>query len=299
MKAKRKQTILRHINPATQKGIEIGPLDRPILSKAEAQVYFVDYTSLERLQEIHRTSPGISPENICKPDFIAGADPLSLTLKNLGKIDYVIASHVIEHVPDMVRWFKDLAALLKDQGIVSLVVPDKRFTFDLLRPVSSAGDVLEAYWAQAQRPALGQVWDTTAMAVNISAVEAWQGAHSGPYRYSLKDAQDSVEHVKADPSHYFDCHCWVLTPKTLIEIWKCLSELDLFDFEILDFQSTKANELEFFVSLRKVDSNQSRSEQLKAQLTSFSRWKFQDNFRRLNPLINLFRRAFRKFLCKC
>ncbi|MEX3900116.1 methyltransferase domain-containing protein [Paraburkholderia sp. BR10954] len=50
------------------------------------------------------------------------------------KFDYVIASHVIEHVLDLVGWVHSLLAALKHAGRIVLAVPDRRYTFDYVRP---------------------------------------------------------------------------------------------------------------------------------------------------------------------
>lgn len=68
--------------------------------------------------------------------------------------DLIIASHVIEHSPDLVRFLQDCSRLLKPSGVPSLAVPDKRHRFDYFQSLTSTGMVLDAYWSG--RPLPGQ-----------------------------------------------------------------------------------------------------------------------------------------------
>ncbi len=47
--------------------------------------------------------------------------------------DLLVASHVIEHVPDLITWLREIASVLKPTGQARLAIPDRRYTFDLLR----------------------------------------------------------------------------------------------------------------------------------------------------------------------
>ena len=55
----------------------------------------------------------------------------------------MVASHVAKHVPDMIGWFGEIPAVLKAGDVLSLVVPDKRFTFDCQRDVSGASEFID------------------------------------------------------------------------------------------------------------------------------------------------------------
>ena len=40
---------------------------------------------------------------------------------------------MIEHTPDLIAFLADCDAVLKDTGVLSLVIPDKRYSFDRFR----------------------------------------------------------------------------------------------------------------------------------------------------------------------
>ncbi|HVS51931.1 MAG TPA: class I SAM-dependent methyltransferase, partial [Opitutaceae bacterium] len=57
-------------------------------------------------------------------------------------LDYVVASHVIEHVANPVKALWECARVVRHGGIVYLVVPDRRFTFDHTRSLTTAEHML-------------------------------------------------------------------------------------------------------------------------------------------------------------
>jgi len=54
---RREALLTAHINPATQKGIEIGALHNPIIRRAHGDVRFVDYMDTEHLKIKHKDRP--------------------------------------------------------------------------------------------------------------------------------------------------------------------------------------------------------------------------------------------------
>jgi hypothetical protein len=80
------------------------------------------------------------------PEFVV---PIDFILKNAGwdsiasGYDWIAAAHVIEHAPSMIDWLRSVGDTLKEGGILFLVVPDKRYTFDFFRPESTLGKIFE------------------------------------------------------------------------------------------------------------------------------------------------------------
>lgn len=61
------------------------------------------------------------------------------------KYDFLLASHVLEHCANPLKAMKEWLRVLKPGGIILLVLPDKRFTFDRQRMVTSFEHLLEDY----------------------------------------------------------------------------------------------------------------------------------------------------------
>ena len=61
-----------------------------------------------------------------------------------GSFDAILASHVLEHMPDPISFLTSAQQLLKPDGLVILALPDKRFMFDFFKPMTSTADWLTA-----------------------------------------------------------------------------------------------------------------------------------------------------------
>lgn len=261
----RRDKLLKKIDLKGE-GLEIGPLCWPLLKKNEANIKYVDHVSRNDLLEIYKDDKGILPELIPEVDFPLNGRSLRNTIPKGKKFDYILASHVIEHVPDMVRWLQDMASVLKTGGILSLAIPDKRYTFDIDRHTSTTGDVVGAYIDELEKPSSSTLFDYACnFRQNIDATKVWQGElylnSKAPHRYSLSDSYNlCLENKK----RYVDTHCNVFTPSSFFAIIRDLIGLGLFDYEVVTFHDTDEGQYEFLVSLRKTGSTVSAAEKIKS-----------------------------------
>ncbi len=96
--------------------------------------------------------PGIRPfyvdcftqfgNEACTADYYGHA--CSLPFRD-NSLDYVVTSHVLEHVANPVAAFAEWNRVLRPGGIVYLVVPDRRFTWDRTRELTPAAHMLDDY----------------------------------------------------------------------------------------------------------------------------------------------------------
>lgn len=109
-------------------GIEIGPLHVPI--EADKRVCRVKYVDRLTAPEVKARFPELKDEDIVSPDIIfdVALDGLSPIADN--SLDFVIASHLHEHVPNPLGLLKECYRVLRSNGVLYLAVPDKRYTFD-------------------------------------------------------------------------------------------------------------------------------------------------------------------------
>src|SRR6266496_5170144 len=137
------------IEPATQKGLEIGALNAPTVLPQEGDVRFVDRADDATLRDSHP----LRLEGLVNVDYIwPGTGSLAAVIGTGELFDWAIASHVIEHVPNMLGWLRGIAEVLKPGGILNLAIPDCRFTFDVDSPRSTIGQVIESdFWAIGTR----------------------------------------------------------------------------------------------------------------------------------------------------
>jgi len=109
------------------RGLELGPLNRPMATHPGMQMTYVDRTDQETLQREH---PELAAQ-IGPVDVIDDAETLA-TVPD-GGFDFLVAAHVIEHMRNPIGALVNWLRVVRDGGLVYLIVPDKRRTFDRLR----------------------------------------------------------------------------------------------------------------------------------------------------------------------
>jgi SAM-dependent methyltransferase len=263
----RKQLI--DIDVRTMRGLEIGPLASPVVRKDEGDILYMDHADAEGLRAKYANDTGMQDRlaDIVNVDYVVQpGQSLCDLVGDDGPFDYVIASHLVEHIPDMVGWMQDVASVLREGGVLSLVVPDKRYCFDINRSVTEISDVIEAHQRRLTRPSYGQVYDAFSKVINVDCTAVWEGTvdYSGVKRSDCTDADVSAleycQNVLAS-DQFIDVHCHVFTPRSFLEIVHALIRLELLDFEISSFFPTERGTFEFFVSLRLVSSEHGSASQ--------------------------------------
>jgi hypothetical protein len=172
----------------------------------------------------------------------------------------------------------DVARILRPGAILSLVIPDKRYCFDINRAPSDISDIVDAYLRQLMRPSYRQVYDFTSRAINgavdTHAVWTEHADYTGVVRTDCDDPDVAALEAcrRMDTSDEFvDVHCHAFTPDSFLVLLEKLSRLGLVDFELARFFPTEVDTLEFHASLRLLDPSADRSAVLRRQLASIAR----------------------------
>jgi SAM-dependent methyltransferase len=244
----RKAIITQHLKK-NGLGLEIGPSHDPVMPKRGGhQVHVVDHMTREQLREKYRDH-GVNIDNIEDVDHVWAGGRLSTLIANHGSYDWIIASHVIEHVPDPIRFIADCMTLLKPGGVLSFAIPDQRYCFDYFRPLSTTGGVIQAYLEERERHTPGQVFDSFSFAGKMNGSIAWRDGAIGTVEFlhpdgfgahMLKESQSSAD--------YIDIHAWVFTPSSFRLIVSDLVSLGYLSLEEQAF--TPSIGCEFFLSYR-------------------------------------------------
>lgn len=252
----RREFLRETVNVDQLKGLEIGPLTVPLVTKGElkdqGEVFYLDHMPTEGLREKYADDPSVDVEKIVPVDFVCrDGNIVEATLGNT--FDYVVASHVIEHTPNFLRFLANVHAILKPGGRCILVIPDKRFTFDLNRPVTTFGDVLEKFLTEAKSPSISSVYDHFAMATHANGHNLWHGivdTADSCLLISEKFAHNAANLVHKK-SKYFDVHVNIFTPQSCVEILRKAILHDLIFFELEQFRDTQVGQIEFMLALKK------------------------------------------------
>jgi len=137
----RKQRLLSTID-RNGNGVEISPGDDPVAPKAEG----FNVHAVEDLAEVTG-----------RPNHY----------------DWIIASHVIEHMPDLIAFLGDCDAILNDRGVLSLMIADKRHAFERARPISGIAAVIDAHVAGQKAPSQGALAEHRLYAAGHQDVHTW------------------------------------------------------------------------------------------------------------------------------
>ena len=119
------EKVARWIGPGSR-GVEIGPGTSPVPGLEPRPVYVDCFKAF-----------GAEP-NLA--DFYGHANWLPFHDHSL---DYVVASHVLEHVANPAAALAEWRRVTRTGGIIYLVVPDRRATFDHPRPLTPVSHLLD------------------------------------------------------------------------------------------------------------------------------------------------------------
>jgi hypothetical protein len=254
--AERRALILADVDLGLGRALEIGPLGSAFVTREMADVRYVDVVDRDGLVAHYGPDPTVDTDAIPEIDYwLTRDDGTVATLAEAVAADapfhHVVASHVIEHVPDMVGWLRDVADVLVDGGALLLAVPDLRFSFDALRPAATVGQIVQAHLDGDRIPSFRAVYDYARTAVPFPTGPAWAGTWPPEERLNpMPRVRSLVERQQS--GEYVDCHVWPLTPVHFVDIFVDLIEFGVVDFTVERVTATPFGHHEFYATLRRV-----------------------------------------------
>ena len=253
---------------------------------------YVDHASAAELRQKYATDEGMRGRlgEIVDVDYVLGkATTIAEAVAGDTQFDYVIAAHVIEHIPDPVGWMDDLTRVLRPGGILSLIIPDKRYCFDINRSLTEVSDLVDANLRRLRQPSFRQAYDFYSKAIGgtVDTAAVWAGTadYSLAVRQDFDDpdvaAFEACRHMQTS-NEFVDVHCHVFTPDSFLGLVEKLVRLGLIDYEVAAFVPTQPNNFEFYVSLRLLDLSMGRESIQQTQLESITmaRTRTQNEFPR-------------------
>jgi SAM-dependent methyltransferase len=248
---KRKAILTRHLNLAG-KGVEVGPILRIALHKQEYDVLYADYADEDTLRAEYAKNPRVDTARIPKIDLVIG-DKLLDEVAGRDQFDYIVASHVIEHVPDLIGWIASCMSALKPGGVLSLAIPNANYSFDIARRRTEFSDILAASVESRRKPTLTQIADHIGNVRKVKPRDVWAGVttpENAPRIHTMEHVLRVLQHVK-QTDVYRNCHCWIFDEARFEALIRQAVELKLLDVEIVEIVKTAANRQEFFCALRR------------------------------------------------
>jgi SAM-dependent methyltransferase len=243
--------------------IELGAGYNPVAPKAGGwRTHVVDHATREELRAKYADA-SVDIAVIEDVDTVWHGGPLDQAVPAplLGQVDLIIASHVLEHIPDLIAFFTSASRLVRPGGRLSVALPDRRYCFDCYKPWTTTGDLLEAHGVGLQRHTLKTAFNHMAYSALAEGQLGWGPMPVKPpvLMGAFSVAADMARHYRDDPNApYQDFHVWQFTPSGLQLILIELLEIGLIDWQMEDMQGTQT--FEFFVTLRRTEQAPPRTD---------------------------------------
>jgi predicted SAM-dependent methyltransferase len=121
-------------------GIEIGALHNPLRVTSSMKVRYVDRMPIS---ELRKQYPELKSYKLVNVDIVDDGETLK-TVKDATQ-DFVVANHFLEHCENPINAVVNFVRVLRDGGVLYLSIPDKRYTFDRKRQVTSLDHHIHDY----------------------------------------------------------------------------------------------------------------------------------------------------------
>lgn len=233
--------------PYDKRILEIGPLSWPNIQKNKYKnLFYADIRSTEDLKKFYKPDPNVLTNEIMDIDYVI-ENSYSESLKDVEKFDYVIATHVIEHMPQLVLFFIDIASVLKPGGKLCLAIPDKRFCFDHYRCPTSFAECYDIYKRKIINSPLRVFDHFINSSSNNNPTSWWQSPDC--YDHFVKNESQYLfannKYHQALNGDYIDVHFSVFTPETFLLFIYHMVQFCLLPFRCIEFYKTEINFNEF------------------------------------------------------
>lgn len=190
---RRRKLLLKLVDLDQSTGLEIGACDLPTVGPGFGSCQFADFRSSQEMIDMwNLPNDSVMPVSF----LLSRVKPLDHQIS--ARFDYVIACHVLEHIPDPISYILELKALLRPQpgGVIFITLPDKRTTLDATRPSTTIERLVANFHENVKRPHLADV---------LEFHRHWVGYANGPEPLRIREAYDYAKTaILADD---VDAHC--------------------------------------------------------------------------------------------
>lgn len=255
---RRKEFFHNLIRDKSMRILELGPLNRPIAEKGlYPNTIYCDIRSTEEVRALYSgndylaaTGIEIDVETIVPVDHVVKGC-YAESFANEEKFDCVIASHVLEHMDDLIFSLRDIAQILKPGGIFYIVYPDKRYCFDHFRTSASFRDAYHVFQQGAKNNA------PMVLDFYFSVIP-----ENNPFLFWEKDgllnelprapfANAAAHYERAlNGERMEDVHYWPFTDMDFLKFLYDCTRAGLLPFRCISFQPCAQNDQQFLIALQ-------------------------------------------------
>ena len=206
----RRRKLRRFCKISKGRGLEIGALSTPVVKRSEGEIYYADYFPTESLLLTYKD---VKLQDVVEVDFLLENISYREICKKTGTFDYVVASHVFEHIPNPIGWLRELSEILKPSGIISLAIPDKRHTGEYFRNETTLNQLLRYDDENLDTPSIEQLTDCVSNLFEIDTIDTWI-LDSTRIRAEKSKLDLPTIIQRANNGEYIDNHCTAWTSES-------------------------------------------------------------------------------------
>jgi SAM-dependent methyltransferase len=163
--------------------------------------------------------------------------------------DYVVSSHVLEHIPDFIGFFKSVEIVLKPNSDLVMIVPDKRYTFDVLREPTSIAQIERAHELRLIHPSREMMREFFSHIDHAATAELlWAKTHQPAPTFSADQVEERLGRTKPED---IDLHCWVFTPSVMRTLLDYVCEVHAPLLHVVEVSDTPHGSIEFMIHMKK------------------------------------------------
>ena len=220
-KVQDRMSLMNLLQPC-QSILEIGVFDSPSLEFLRGEnrtIHYADWLDKESLIRRAISVPGRHPEKVPDIQYVLsnGFDQINT------RYDAIVSHHCVEHQPNLVQHLVDIQSKLNSGGFYLFSMPDKRRCFDHFIPESTLLDVVEAFYAQRQKPSLKSVLEHRCFTCHDFSTSP------DPYIFTSHETRACLDNAFSEFSQnaYVDVHCWQFTPYGFKRLYNQLLSLGI------------------------------------------------------------------------
>lgn len=239
--------------------LEIGPLNRPIATKEKyPNVYYCDIRATEEIKELYTgndylksTGITIDIDTIVNVDYVVSGS-YQETFMGIEKFDYIIVSHVMEHMEDIIGFLQDIYKIMSSDGKLCIIYPDKRYCFDHFRVEASFRDAYDVFARGIQEVSRMTLDFFYNVVDENDAVRYWADRSLGDLFpcVSIDMAKKNYD-LSLQKKKIPDVHYWLFSDRGFLKfLYDCL-RAELISFTCEKFIPTQVNSQQFMVALGK------------------------------------------------
>jgi SAM-dependent methyltransferase len=211
-------------------GLEIGALHYPLVVPGAASVSYLDVEDETRLRQLF---PELADEALVTPDWLGDVGCASVPSLTGRRFDFIVMNHVLEHVANPIQVVANVWTGLVEGGLLALSVPDKAFTFDRARRLTSFEHLLSEYYRGVTSVDPSHYVDLLEdLRPDVFATRA-------RFHAALTEAAERREHA----------HVW--DSESFSAFWERSASLLTLDATIVYESTARSNRFEYFAVIRK------------------------------------------------